>query len=51
MSLIDTIRFYWACYQIAAHEEQTDEGPRPVIISGGEVLELGEQRGGDEIPF
>ena len=31
--------------------EDDNEGPRPVIISGGEVLELGPQEGGKEIPF
>lgn len=36
---------------IDAFIASVDEGPRPVIISGGEVLELGPQKGGDDIPF
>ena len=47
-TLKDEIRAYEA---IEAFVADAEEGPRPVIISGGEVLELGPQEGGDEIPF
>ena len=54
MSAIDKVRLFLACLAIAnqeAHESPQDAGPVKVGIVGGEVMELGKQRGVTQIPF